>query len=492
MNFARRLVCRKGVFHLSKLHVVSRPGNQRRQLRTSSRSMTVMPAWVIDKYGSNDVLRFTRNASFPTINYPNEVIIKVFAAGLNPLDVGMRAGYGSATMSMQRDPLGMNQSGSEFPLILGRDVSGVVMECGLDVKYFRERDEVWAAIPPWKQGSLAEFVVLSANEISLKPKSLSHTEAAALPYVAATAWSALVNTGGLNKDNCTNKRVLILGGSGGVGTFAIQMLKAWGAHVTVSCSLNAERFVRELGADHTVDYTAGPVEEPLRALQKFDLILDNVGGDTERWALALLKPWSGAKYVTLVTPFLQNTDRLGLADGMMKTAVTVGSKALKIHDFPSRRNSRYKPPVEVLQNISDSRTSHRTAGKYCRYSCVTRRQGLSRRPSDSNQAPDERSPLPLGILRAQRPGAGRGPRHGGRRPDPAGGGGDVQLLAGASGHGEGGEGSRSRENGGAGRPGRRRLVAPSRCTPAFVHKTVGLKNGHAGIHGNKNTFECIC
>uniref|UniRef100_A0A672HQI7 NAD(P)H oxidoreductase RTN4IP1, mitochondrial n=1 Tax=Salarias fasciatus TaxID=181472 RepID=A0A672HQI7_SALFA len=320
---------RKGVFHLSKLHVVSRPGNQRRQLRTSSRSMTVMPAWVIDKYGSNDVLRFTRNASFPTINYPNEVIIKVFAAGLNPLDVGMRAGYGSATMSMQRDPLGMNQSGSEFPLILGRDVSGVVMECGLDVKYFRERDEVWAAIPPWKQGSLAEFVVLSANEISLKPKSLSHTEAAALPYVAATAWSALVNTGGLNKDNCTNKRVLILGGSGGVGTFAIQMLKAWGAHVTVSCSLNAERFVRELGADHTVDYTAGPVEEPLRALQKFDLILDNVGGDTERWALALLKPWSGAKYVTLVTPFLQNTDRLGLADGMMKTAVTVGSKALK-------------------------------------------------------------------------------------------------------------------------------------------------------------------
>uniref|UniRef100_A0A672HQT0 NAD(P)H oxidoreductase RTN4IP1, mitochondrial n=1 Tax=Salarias fasciatus TaxID=181472 RepID=A0A672HQT0_SALFA len=299
------------------------------QLRTSSRSMTVMPAWVIDKYGSNDVLRFTRNASFPTINYPNEVIIKVFAAGLNPLDVGMRAGYGSATMSMQRDPLGMNQSGSEFPLILGRDVSGVVMECGLDVKYFRERDEVWAAIPPWKQGSLAEFVVLSANEISLKPKSLSHTEAAALPYVAATAWSALVNTGGLNKDNCTNKRVLILGGSGGVGTFAIQMLKAWGAHVTVSCSLNAERFVRELGADHTVDYTAGPVEEPLRALQKFDLILDNVGGDTERWALALLKPWSGAKYVTLVTPFLQNTDRLGLADGMMKTAVTVGSKALK-------------------------------------------------------------------------------------------------------------------------------------------------------------------
>ncbi|XP_028294554.1 NAD(P)H oxidoreductase RTN4IP1, mitochondrial [Gouania willdenowi] len=302
---------------------------QQRTFRSSSRAMHVMPAWVIDKYGNNDVLRFTRNASFPLITYPNEVVIKVHAAGLNPLDVGMRGGYGAASMSMKRDPLNLKQSGSEFPLILGREVSGVIMECGLDVKYFRERDEVWAAIPPWKQGSLAEFVVLSGNEISHKPKSLSHTEAAAIPYVAATAWSALVNTGGLSKDNCGNKRVLILGGSGGVGTFSIQMLKAWGAHVTVTCSQNAERFVRELGADHVVDYTAGPVQEPLRVMEKFDLILDNVGGDTERWALSLLKPWCGAKFVTLVTPFLQNTDQMGLADGMMKTFVTVASKALK-------------------------------------------------------------------------------------------------------------------------------------------------------------------
>ncbi|XP_047467648.1 reticulon-4-interacting protein 1 homolog, mitochondrial [Mugil cephalus] len=333
MSSVRYVVCSRLLLHLSKSPCLqtaaSRYGNKTRLISTSSRHMTIMPAWVIDKYGSNDVLRFTRNASFPIINYPNEVIVKVFAAGLNPIDVKMRGGYGAATLSMKRDPLNMTKSGSEFPVILGRDVSGVIMECGLDVKYFRERDEVWAAIPPWKQGSLAEFVVLSANEISHKPKSLSHTEAAAIPYVAATAWSALVNTGGLNKDNCANKRILILGGSGGVGTFAIQMLKAWGAHVTVTCSLNAERFVRELGADHVVDYTAGPVEEPLSALEKFDLILDNIGGDTERWALNLLKPWCGAKYVTLVTPFLQNTDRLGIADGMMQTAATVATKVLK-------------------------------------------------------------------------------------------------------------------------------------------------------------------
>uniref|UniRef100_A0A1A8RI13 NAD(P)H oxidoreductase RTN4IP1, mitochondrial n=1 Tax=Nothobranchius rachovii TaxID=451742 RepID=A0A1A8RI13_9TELE len=302
---------------------------QSRSISSSSRCMSIMPAWVIDRYGSNDVLRYTKNASFPVINYPNEVIVKVFAAGLNPIDVSMRGGYGANTLSMKRDPLNIKLSGSEFPLILGRDVSGVIMECGPDIKYFKEGDEVWAAIPPWKPGSLAEFVVLSGNEISLKPKSLSHVEAAAIPYVATTSWSALVNTGGLNKDNCASKRILILGGSGGVGTFATQMLKAWGAHVTVTCSHNAERFVGELGVDHVVDYTAGPVEEALSALEKFDLVLDNVGGDTERWALGLLKPWSGAKYVTLVTPFLQNTDRLGIADGMMQTAATVATKTIK-------------------------------------------------------------------------------------------------------------------------------------------------------------------
>ncbi|XP_055720410.1 reticulon-4-interacting protein 1 homolog, mitochondrial isoform X2 [Salvelinus fontinalis] len=308
-------------------------GDQRRLFNTSNSRMTIMPAWVIDRYGSNDVLRFTKNASFPIINYPNEVVVQVHAAGLNPIDVSMRGGYGAATMAMKRDPLNIKQSGSEFPLILGRDMSGVIMECGLDVTpaYFKEGDEV-----------------------SKKPKCLSHIEAAAVPYVAATAWSALVNTGGLNKDNCAKKRILILGGSGGVGTFSIQMLKAWGAHVTVTCSQNAERLVRGLGVDHVVDYTAGPVEVPLRALEKFDLVLDNVGGDTESWALGLLKPWCGAKYVTLVTPFLCNTDRLGIADGMLQTGVTVASKALKhLSKGVHYRWGMFAPNGLALDDISE-------------------------------------------------------------------------------------------------------------------------------------------
>ncbi|XP_072102228.1 reticulon-4-interacting protein 1 homolog, mitochondrial isoform X1 [Mobula birostris] len=300
-----------------------------RKITTSSCKQTVMPAWVIDKYGNNSMLRLTKNSLFPIIHYPNEVIIKVHASSLNPIDISMRNGYGATVLRMKRDPLHLKSAGSEFPLILGRDVSGVIMETGLDVSYFKPGDQVWAAVPPWKQGTLAEFVVASANEVSHKPKALSHSQAAALPYVALTTWSALVNTGGLNKDNCREKRVLILGGSGGIGTFAIQLLKAWGAHVTTTCSADAFSLLKDLGANHVIDYRARSVEKQLKDLELFDFILDNVGGQTEQWALNLLKPWLGATYVTLVTPFMLNMDRLGIADGMFRSGATIGSKVLK-------------------------------------------------------------------------------------------------------------------------------------------------------------------
>ncbi|MFT7813331.1 reticulon-4-interacting protein 1, mitochondrial-like [Arapaima gigas] len=296
-----------------------------RGLSSSAVRRTVMPAWVLDRYGPNEVLRFTKNASFPMIKYPNEVIVKVHAAGLNPIDLSMRGGYGAATLRMRRDPLNVNQSGSEFPLILGRDVSGVVMECGLSVAYFKPGDEVWAAVPPWKQGSLAEFVVLSGNEVGATGAGFGRRRRGRGRFTLGF-WTLIDVAGSF--DFLPN-RILIIGASGGVGTFAVQMVKAWGGHVTAVCSRNAEGLVRGLGADHVVDYKTGAVDVELKTLEKFNLILDNVGGNTERWAPGLLKPWSGAKFVTLVTPFLKNTDTLGIADGMMQTGVTIATKALK-------------------------------------------------------------------------------------------------------------------------------------------------------------------
>uniref|UniRef100_A0A8C9QYI0 NAD(P)H oxidoreductase RTN4IP1, mitochondrial n=1 Tax=Scleropages formosus TaxID=113540 RepID=A0A8C9QYI0_SCLFO len=293
------------------------------------RKLTTMAAWVIDKYGSNEVLEFREDNRRPSVCTSAEVLLKVHAAALNPVDVAMRGGYGSTLLGVRRDALSLGWMGGEFPLVLGRDASGVVVECGSGVTHFQPGDEVWAAIPPWKQGSLAEFVVLSESEVSHKPKSLSHTQAASIPYVASTVWSALVVTAGLNKDSCSGKRVLIVGASGGIGILAIQLMKVWGAHVTATCSRSAEGLVRSLGADHVVDYTSGDTKAQLETLEKFDVVLDNVGGDTEDWAVTLLRPWAGAKYITLVTPFLLNLDKLGLAEGTVQTGLTAGSKALK-------------------------------------------------------------------------------------------------------------------------------------------------------------------
>lgn len=313
-----------------------------------------MSAWVIDQYGTNAVLRYSEEITAPTVSSPTDVMVRVYAASLNPLDISMRGGYGAKILKLRRDPLSMNDSNSEFPLILGRDVSGVVVDCGSEVTNVAPGDEVWAAVPPWKQGSLAEFVTLSEYEVSHKPQSLSHTEAASIPYVANTALSALVNAGGLCKDSAPNKRVLITGGSGGVGTFSIQLLKAWGAHVTVTCSHNAEGLVRGLGADEVVDYTAGDAAEQLEVMDRFDVILDNVGGDTEQWALGLLKPWSGAKYVTLVTPLLSSTDNMGLFGGVITAGCNLHNKALQsvISSGVFYRWGFYAPDGPALDDIS--------------------------------------------------------------------------------------------------------------------------------------------
>ncbi|KAK2856140.1 hypothetical protein Q5P01_004875 [Channa striata] len=293
-----------------------------------SRWQSSMSAWVIDQYGTNEVLRPSQEVPVPAVTSATEVMIKVHAASLNPLDIAMRGGYGAKLLQLRRSPVSVKDR-PEFPLILGRDVSGVVVDCGSGVTHFSPGDEVWAAVPPWKQGSLAEFVTLTEYEVCHKPKLLSHTEAASIPYVASTALSALVNAGGLCRDSSSNKRVLIIGGSGGVGTFSIQLLKAWGAHVTVTCSHNAEGLVRGLGADEVVDYTAGDPAGHLEVMEKFDVILDNIGEDTEEWAMGLLKPWSGSKYVTLVTPLLLNTDSMGLLEGTLNAGCSLQTKAIQ-------------------------------------------------------------------------------------------------------------------------------------------------------------------
>ncbi len=207
---------------------------------------------------------------------PTEVLVRVEAIGLNPLEARLRAG--------------------EFPLIgqppfiLGWDISGVVEQA--QTWRFRPGDEVFGMpLFPRPASAYAEFVAAPALHLARKPVALTHVEAAALPVVGLTAWQGLVDLGGVSEGD----RVLIHGGGGGVGHVAIQIAKARGAHVIATASGSKRKFVEEFGADEVIDYTAVDFAEAVRDI---DVVLDTIGGDTAERSLAVLRP--GGHLITAV------------------------------------------------------------------------------------------------------------------------------------------------------------------------------------------------
>ncbi|WP_329524397.1 NADP-dependent oxidoreductase [Streptomyces jietaisiensis] len=208
---------------------------------------------------------------------PTEVLVRVAAIGLNPLEARLRAG--------------------EFPLlgrppfVLGWDISGVV-EGAPGTWRLRPGDEVFGMpLFPRAAGAYAEFVAAPALHLVRKPASLPHVEAAALPIVGLTAWQALVDLGGVGEGD----RVLVHGGGGGVGHVAIQIAKARGAYVVTTASGGKRAFVEDLGADEVIDHTTTDFAEAVRDI---DLVLDTVGSDTAGRSLRVLRP--GGHLVTAV------------------------------------------------------------------------------------------------------------------------------------------------------------------------------------------------
>ncbi len=208
---------------------------------------------------------------------PTEVLVRVKAIGLNPLEARLRAG--------------------EFPLIgkppfiLGWDISGVVDQAPATWR-LRAGDEVFGMpLFPRAANAYAEVVSAPALHLVRKPASLSHVEAAALPVAGLTAWQGLVDLGGVSEGD----RVLVHGGGGGVGHVAIQIAKALGAHVIATASGSKREFVEGFGADEVIDYTAVDFTEAVRDI---DVVLDTIGGETARRSLAVLRP--GGHLVTAV------------------------------------------------------------------------------------------------------------------------------------------------------------------------------------------------
>ncbi|RWP12630.1 NADP-dependent oxidoreductase [Mesorhizobium sp.] len=198
-----------------------------------------------------------------------EVLVRVKAAGINPVDGAVRAGYYPLL--------------GEPPYILGWDISGTVEALGAGVTGFKIGDEVFG-MPrfPKQAAAYAELAAVPADQIALKPKSADHLKAGALPLAGLTAWQGLVRHGGLK----SGQRILVHAGAGGVGHLAVQIAKARGAYVVATVSPGKLDFVRELGPDEVIDYTKGDFTDQVRDI---DLVLDPMGGDHAQRSLKVLR-----------------------------------------------------------------------------------------------------------------------------------------------------------------------------------------------------------
>lgn len=200
---------------------------------------------------------------------PGEVLVKVHACGINPLD--WKVCDGSVAAFLDRAP----------PFIIGADIAGTVEAVGQGVTRFAAGDEVFGQVG--LLGGFAEYAVAAQNRLAKKPANISFAEAACIPISGATAWDLLFKDGGLK----AGERVFVQAGAGGVGHYAVQLAKDAGAYVIATCSAGSADFVRSLGADEVVNYTAGPFEDAVRDI---DLAVDTVGDAILTRTWAVLKP----------------------------------------------------------------------------------------------------------------------------------------------------------------------------------------------------------
>jgi NADPH:quinone reductase-like Zn-dependent oxidoreductase len=241
---------------------------------------------------------------------PNQVLVRVRAAGLNPTDWKHRATGGFL---------------GEPPFVLGWDVSGVVEAVGIGVATFTPGDEVFGMLPyPYGHGSHAEYVIAPVRALTHKPSSVEHTQAGALPLVSLTAWQALVE----NADVQPGQRVLIHAAAGGVGHVAVQIAKARGAYVIGTASAGKHDFLREIGVDEAIDYRETDFSE---AVKDVDVVLDTLGGETSVRSLRVLRP--GGIVVSILPvgsdEFHEEAERLGVrALRMLVDADRAGMNAI--------------------------------------------------------------------------------------------------------------------------------------------------------------------
>ncbi|MFM0689147.1 NADP-dependent oxidoreductase [Paraburkholderia strydomiana] len=238
-----------------------------------------MKALTFKRYGKTPEIGFAE-VPRPTLK-PDELLVQVHAAGLNPIDNMIPSGTFKPVLKF------------ELPATLGSDIAGVVTEVGSNVTRFKPGDAIFASLFDLGRGSIAEFAAVPESVAASKPVNLDFVQAAAVPMVGLTSWQALKERAHLQ----AGQKVFIPAGSGGIGTFAIQLAKHFGARVGTTTSTGNVQLVTSLGADEVVDYKKQEFEE---VLDGYDVVLGTIRGDAIEKSIGILKP--GSKIVSLIGP----------------------------------------------------------------------------------------------------------------------------------------------------------------------------------------------
>lgn len=275
-----------------------------------------MKAFVIDRYGSSKVVHASEMPE-PELR-DDDVLVQIRAASINPLDLKIRSGALKLVLPYR------------LPLILGNDMAGVVLQVGAHVRHFKPGDEVYARPGQERIGTFAEFIAVREAALAHKPKSLDMEQAASIPLVGLTGWQALVEKAGLKR----GQKVLIHAGSGGVGTFAIQLAKHLGAYVATTASATNRDLVKGLGADIVIDYRK---TDFATMLHDYDVVLDTQGGDTLVRSVRVLK--RGGKLISISGPPDPEFAKASSAPWFVKVAM--GMLSYRIRALAKRHQVSY-------------------------------------------------------------------------------------------------------------------------------------------------------
>lgn len=293
-----------------------------------------MKAVRIHRYGGCEVLT-VEEAPRPTPR-EGEVLIRVHASSVNLFDTAVRAGYLHAYFNYT------------FPLIIGTDVSGVVEEVGEGVTSLSPGDQVYTRAGVFRDGANAEYVAALASDVAIKPESLDHIHAAALPHVSLAAWYALVDVANLSE----GQTVLIHGAAGGVGHIAVQLARLRGAKVIGTASRNLD-FLTELGVDEAIDYSSVAFDEIIKDV---DVVLDLIGGETQERSWKVMKP-GGILVTSQTMPASQEAaEAHGVRAGHVNNIPPMGATLTEIARLVDA--GKIKPVVSTVLPLEETSKAH--------------------------------------------------------------------------------------------------------------------------------------